>query len=604
MAAQASVSSGDIVYAQNAGDGVNERIVLRHGTTETTLLGTGANQEPDVSTDGTRIVFQDDPNGFQAIAVMNSDGSAVTQLTNPSYSASYNDEYPRWSPDGTKIAFDRYDNTSGTRHIWVMNSDGTGATDLTSGDSSGNPDQSPAWSPDGTKLVYTHFDGSNAATWVMGSGGASPHAVDNGTDEVTPDWSPDGTRIYLASGGSLWSGGVGYLTSSDSFATVAHTTRHQLVGSTAENERVSGNGATLYFDEGNGAIYSVPTSGGSVTQVVAATSPAADLQPAAVKASWPNGTTKNLVGLGDSVAAGEGINYGWAWDGSQWNQTGPTSPFWQDTTASIGANFPDCHQSGRGYPGEFAVNGDNYHVYNMACTGAQATAGVLAQQSVGSTTVGAQLGGSCTGCDAANPVYDAHNPDVVTLTVGADDIHFADWVKTCYAGVTGCNTTGNTTTLNTELSAEQLNLRTVLAELNRRAGLASKTVRVLVTNYYDPFSTSHTSCGDISGGGWPGISTGTGSELSWLKSGLASLNSNIGSEVTYAQAHDPHLSVSLVDISGIVSGHEFCTSDPWVYGPSIDYPSISYPTGNDNPAPFHPTPAGQAAIYAAVKAAI
>lgn len=69
------------------------------------------------------------------------------------------DEFPDWSPDGSKIVF------SGTRvntsNLWTMNSDGTGQTSV------GSPNVYaaavwPAWSPDGTKIAY-------AANWGLGS---------------------------------------------------------------------------------------------------------------------------------------------------------------------------------------------------------------------------------------------------------------------------------------------------------------------------------------------------------------------------------------------------------------------------------------------------
>ena len=48
---------------------------------------------------------------------------------------------------------------------------------------------------------------------------------------------------------------------------------------------------------------------------------------------------------------------------------------------------------------------------------------------------------------------------------------------------------------------------------------------------------------------------------------------------------------------GIMEGHKFCSTDPWVYGPSIVVPAVAGGSdGGDNPAPFHPTPAGQQAI--------
>jgi dipeptidyl aminopeptidase/acylaminoacyl peptidase len=79
---------------------------------------------PDWSPDGEKLVFSSDLDywtesgayGERDIYVMNSDGSNVVNLTR---TPERRDEYPVWSPDGTRIAFS-WNNT-----VWVMNADGT-----------------------------------------------------------------------------------------------------------------------------------------------------------------------------------------------------------------------------------------------------------------------------------------------------------------------------------------------------------------------------------------------------------------------------------------------------------------------------------------------
>jgi hypothetical protein len=96
-------------------------------------------------------------------------------------------------------------------------------------------------------------------------------------------------------------------------------------------------------------------------------------------------------------------------------------------------------------------------------------------------------------------------------------------------------------------------------------------------------------------------------EQSWIiNSGLKPLDANIQHEaVTYAGANDPNLAVKFVDLSGwyggsdIMSGHRFCSADPWVYGPSINYPNFAQGLPG-LPTPMHPTPEGQLAIYRAI----
>jgi hypothetical protein len=323
-------------------------------------------------------------------------------------------------------------------------------------------------------------------------------------------------------------------------------------------------------------------------------------------------TGQKLVTLGDSVAAGEGINYGWQWDGQYWNsQYGTATPAWVDTTPATGYNYQACHQSNYAYS-RFLYS--KYTVYNMACTGASTMSGMLNGYTLtdpdnGNTTSALQelgWGGDtslCSGCAAPSWQFDQHNPDVVLLTLGADDVHFGDWLGTCYGGTTACDTTDNTSQLNSDLSTQASNLRLDLTELNRWAGSKGKVLRVLVTNYFDPFQSTYAQCVDTSGAPllttypWIGITQG---EQTWIKNGLISLNGNINSEVSYANSNDSNLNASLVDISTAAAGHEFCTSDPWVYGPSIKYPAIGGGPGN-SPAPFHPTPPLQQAIYQKVK---
>lgn len=335
----------------------------------------------------------------------------------------------------------------------------------------------------------------------------------------------------------------------------------------------------------------------------------------------------NLVALGDSVPAGEGINYGFTWNGSGWVRTGPSSPTWVNTSSSLGSNYQECHQSGYSFVNYFA---GPYTVYNMACSGATALMEPTAPGSSYSTTFGgvmvqesftdaqympAELGSSatptCSGCDAATPPtrFDTNlgSSGTLLLTLGADDVDFGDWMTRCYT-TTNCGT-GDQSTLNTMLSQEETDLRTTITEINSRAGAdgygSSHKLHLVVTDYYNPYgSTFNSSCIDTGNGvSWPGITSG---QQTFIVGGLHSLDGNIKAEVDYANANDSNLNATLVDLSGdyggtnVMAGHTFCSGDPWVYGPSIDYPHFGNPVLPSYPAPLHPTPEGQQAIYSAV----
>jgi len=90
------------------------------------------------------IVFQSDMDGDNEIYLLTA--TEVRKLTDNSWS----DEYPRWSPDGTRIAFTA--NPRGNFDIYVMNADGSGLSPITS---SLNNEGEPAWFPDGTALAFT-----------------------------------------------------------------------------------------------------------------------------------------------------------------------------------------------------------------------------------------------------------------------------------------------------------------------------------------------------------------------------------------------------------------------------------------------------------------
>jgi Tol biopolymer transport system component len=136
------------------------------------------------SPDGTQALFNSNRDGAWSIYKINADGSNVTRLTTGGSDLSCS-----WSPDGSKIAFERSVSQS---EIYVMNADGSNVTQLTT---TGGSD--PKWSPDGSKIVFYQNNGSIPAIWVMNADGSgktnlTPTASTGGW---IPTWSPDGTRI-------------------------------------------------------------------------------------------------------------------------------------------------------------------------------------------------------------------------------------------------------------------------------------------------------------------------------------------------------------------------------------------------------------------------
>jgi Tol biopolymer transport system component len=130
------------------------------------------------------------------IYVMNADGSAVTRLT----LSGANDDYPRWSPNGSKILFqsDRDNPSTGYMDIYVMNADGSGITRLTS---DANDDSTATWSPDGSKIVFQSMrNGLIYQVCSMNIDGSNQVSLSASlSNDSEPAWSPDGTKIAFGS---------------------------------------------------------------------------------------------------------------------------------------------------------------------------------------------------------------------------------------------------------------------------------------------------------------------------------------------------------------------------------------------------------------------
>jgi Tol biopolymer transport system component len=75
--------------------------------------------------------------------------------------------FPRYSPDGRRIAFDHQDPSEAVPHVWVMNADGTSPRRLTP--SAGSQ---PTWSPTGDAIAFTKEDWmrnepTNGVLWIL-----------------------------------------------------------------------------------------------------------------------------------------------------------------------------------------------------------------------------------------------------------------------------------------------------------------------------------------------------------------------------------------------------------------------------------------------------
>jgi Tol biopolymer transport system component len=194
---------GDLFLMHADGTGLKQ---LTHCTQPCLGMGVAA-----WSPDGKTIAYSEGdgpprPNGDPAVAalwLMQANGSHPVQLTHPPLPTSFADDGPTWSPDGTRLVFERnhlvgqsYDDQA----LFVINRDGTGLKQVTSLGrlKAGNAH----WSPDGTRILFQSFAsfsaGSTPQLYTISPD--STHLVQLTSKERNswPAWSPDGTKIIFA----------------------------------------------------------------------------------------------------------------------------------------------------------------------------------------------------------------------------------------------------------------------------------------------------------------------------------------------------------------------------------------------------------------------
>jgi hypothetical protein len=367
---------------------------------------------------------------------------------------------------------------------------------------------------------------------------------------------------------------------------------------------------------------------GVVAMLVAACGGGSDSTP---ELGAPASPPLSVVVIGDSIASGEGINYGYTYEiGYLFNgwTGGNPNPTWQ-------GDYQLCHDSALAY-GDVLAPMIGATLAKFACTGSTYDNGIAFDRLYGGVLYRPAQFGNWLAQTHLNAAYDAAKPDVVIVTFGADDVSFADIVTYCSTGYTSAaevaalakapdlsrrlranfverfptrdawlNRTRRVTASSSYCTAENPgaviqnlfwdpvtsgqiagNYLNLIAAVKARGAKAGKVPRIIFTTYHQPLPGPSQSidCADLG--------TLERDEVNYLISLEKTLQQTLVAAVSGIEG------VSIADISGVVAGHEYCTDDPWTYGLSV----LLIPHNEDSLAPFHPTPNGQAAIAAVLKA--
>jgi lysophospholipase L1-like esterase len=303
---------------------------------------------------------------------------------------------------------------------------------------------------------------------------------------------------------------------------------------------------------------------------------------------------KSIVQLGDSVAAGEGTLYGYSYD--------PVTREWTggNLNAPWPPPYPGCHDSPDAYGNLLATAfGSTFHQF--ACTGATFASGIVDTEVFKGSQLRPPQFGNWATQQGLNADYDAASPDLVLVSLGANDVQFVNILTECikngyeyYFGLTKtlqCTSGNPGPTIQNDfvsfLPTLKKNYGTLMSWIAARADANHVAVpKVIFTTYPNPFPSSKTKCPDTS---WfyP-------SQVSYLTSLLQQMDSTVVSTIQGFKMKN----VTVVDLQKAYQpngvDHRWCSGSPWAYGLSIYH--FYDPKSFESQAQFHPTPSGQQSI--------
>jgi Tol biopolymer transport system component/tRNA A-37 threonylcarbamoyl transferase component Bud32 len=177
------------------------------GSTIQVTRDPGLEVDPAISPDGEMIAFAAGPPTRMRIQVRALTGGRTLTLTE----GEGNYRWPRWSPDGSQLA---YQGPDGIRVVPRMGGPSRlvarvpEAVTLFS-EGSYTPLAGLTWSPDGRRIAFAGY-GADGVFVAALDGSGEPVVLSSPPEPHGPAWSPDGSKIALASGNAVFVFGGAY----------------------------------------------------------------------------------------------------------------------------------------------------------------------------------------------------------------------------------------------------------------------------------------------------------------------------------------------------------------------------------------------------------
>lgn len=172
-------------------------IVNRNGMNMRWLTRTaGVEERPRWSPTGSKILFRGTSDARADLFTINPDGTGTENLT-AGLTTMTDIREASWSPDGSRVVFIGV--VGGQHKVWTMRADGTDLRQVTT---DAGFDMSPAYSPDGSTIAFVRYNNAVTANgndvMIIAATGGMPTRLALRGDQMSPAWSPDGHYIAVS----------------------------------------------------------------------------------------------------------------------------------------------------------------------------------------------------------------------------------------------------------------------------------------------------------------------------------------------------------------------------------------------------------------------